>query len=1381
MKNLYKIVVFLRKIAFMLLVLQGWWCSPLFAQSNSATGGREFYISYLQNYNAAQTIQLKVVVEKSCYITAKYNNQASAYWNNWNNTLVAPGIYTANVSINDVINNPAVDTGGITSRTITLTSTEDVCVYAINYYSASTDGTCILPTPSWGTEYRLATGDPGASHPSLYAVVAKEDNTVVTRHDNTTITLNKNEVYHFKSAYGVDMTGMRVAATKPVALFSGGIISFGPGQSNAFGCSPSIGNASGDHTYEQLWSVDKWGKDFFAFPVRTPNGYGNWGGMLALVAHENGTNITVSGGINGGTPLNYTLNAGGRQYVCYVMSGLTRIVSDKPIMIYLVLPDACVMNIPPTDQRISHALVAPFILSGTTNINSHGIDLLVPAAYWDQTVIKHDGVVVSNSLYTVNSSAQFPGWYHIRRNLANEDIAIDITCPGGFLAYMSGSGSAETYAFAAGAGAYDLQNYFTIQEKGTTIDTYYENTTAITHTFEATDNLVVKRTVESPFTSISWLINSVPYSITENTNAMNTLNFPASVLEPGENFLTMSVRYLGASADSLYTGSVWLEIPLPVIAAEDDFAVTPVNQPVTIPVLNNDQLGSCNSGTISLIVTTPPHSGTISVSAGQIVYTPQSGFHGLDSLKYSINCAGDVSSAWAYIYTYPNSTWLCAGSSANINPGSSSHGVSVAWYNGAAEVTSIPVSNISGTVNYPYEAQVTFPAYLGSVLVTDASSGYHAYVVPLLMYWNKTALDGNWNNPANWTNASGVVQNAVPQSCTTVHIQGNADCYPSLDIVNTPRTVYFDEPECDDIYFHFGGEVAKPHLLNYSKAFVEYNFGYYNGSTYKTDGDSYSATPLKRGQWYALATPLNKIAPGDFSFGGKPDTWQQAFIRNNTAGVFAGQWEDPHNANATDIPAAQYGGIAIWMANVVPGIVGEDASYHTNLNALNGVIRMPYFEDGATSNLHRIHEYTGGESRFYYYYNLDPAQTITTQYSAITRGGDGYRFVFDGNLQPETIDGTVYPTYRLTVPAGKELMIGNPFLSNLDFDMFWEINQNNLENKTYRLYVENNWGHQYTVGSGGTGSPALTGCIAPLQAFFIQTKGTGNVDLLFPPDLVSVTVPANKLRAARGENVYDNVLYVEASNHAGSSWATLGMKEGVNVDQLFNNDELYLNTPQIYFLDGNHKNAVQFMPGEMDAKIPLSIRSQVEGKITLRFANTEYVHTGSLVLIDKVSGDMYDLLQGASEIQFDNVSDFPDRFLLMSDMNPQDDDPQLQGLWEITQVTIGKNTDGDIKTSGYNTATEVKSYIPSFRELEIIDTATLILRYPDGTEETAKYALDGGQLVIYAEDATLFYQYNINAGSTLILTAAYNYVNNLPSGYTERIGEKWAVILTKQK
>ena len=86
----YTLFTFSGKVILLLFLLQGWLCiSSLYAQSGStsATAGKEFYITYGQNRDGNNvTLQLKVVVEKACYITAKYNNQTSSYWNNWNNT-----------------------------------------------------------------------------------------------------------------------------------------------------------------------------------------------------------------------------------------------------------------------------------------------------------------------------------------------------------------------------------------------------------------------------------------------------------------------------------------------------------------------------------------------------------------------------------------------------------------------------------------------------------------------------------------------------------------------------------------------------------------------------------------------------------------------------------------------------------------------------------------------------------------------------------------------------------------------------------------------------------------------------------------------------------------------------------------------------------------------------------------------------------------------------------------------------------------------------------------------------------------------------------------------------------------------------------------------
>ena len=434
----------------------------------AANKGTEFHIAYLRNVMArpTTTLELKIVVDTACKVKVQYNNQTNTYWTTtspnitWNgNTIIPAGIYTANVTFADLINDTVT---GTSLRTLSISSEKNISVYAINYWNASTDATCILPVAAWGTDYRLVTGEArrySTTEYTAYAVVAKDNATVVTLHNGTNITLNRGEVYHFYntgSNSSIDMTGERITATKPVAVFSGNTTAVGVGQGGVtYGCN-SLGTSSADHTYEQMWSTEKWGTDFFAFPIYFPISSRAWGGMLGFVAHENNTTVTVSGGINGGTPYVYNMNAGEKQYICETLSGLTRIASNKPIYVFMLLPDISILTIPATMQLIRDATIAPFILTGTTNIIYHSIDILVPASAWSQTVIKENNVVVSNSTYDVTPSPHFPNWYTVRKSLPNTDTKIEIASPDGFFAYMTGSGSAESYGFIAGAGATDL-------------------------------------------------------------------------------------------------------------------------------------------------------------------------------------------------------------------------------------------------------------------------------------------------------------------------------------------------------------------------------------------------------------------------------------------------------------------------------------------------------------------------------------------------------------------------------------------------------------------------------------------------------------------------------------------------------------------------------------------------------------------------------------------------------------------------------------------------------------------------------------------------------------------------------------------------------------
>ena len=110
------------------------------------------------------------------------------------------------------------------------------------------------------------------------------------------------------------------------------------------------------------------------------------------------------------------------------------------------------------------------------------------------------------------------------------------------------------------------------------------------------------------------------------------------------------------------------------------------------------------------------------------------------------------------------------------------------------------------------------------------------------------------------------------------------------------------------------------------------------------------------------------------------------------------------------------------------------------------------------------------------------------------------------------------------------------------------------------------------------------------------------------------------------------------------------------------------------------------------------------------------------------------------------------------------------GRWTVEKVNAEKNTDGKIEKAVYLSASEVKSHIPCVQEM-VVDGQKITLRYPDGSEETADYSLDGKTLIINIITGQRTYTCDIKSG-TMTLTAVYNYVyNDLSAKRSDNITE----------
>ncbi len=93
-------------------------------------------------------------------------------------------------------------------------------------------------------------------------------------------------------------------------------------------------------------------------------------------------------------------------------------------------------------------------------------------------------------------------------------------------------------------------------------------------------------------------------------------------------------------------------IPPPVIVAptcEDDFIETVLNTPVVIDVLANDVAGTNAIDPASLVVVALPPHGTAEVADGQITYTPELGYSGIDAFVYQVSDVGNHTSDQATV------------------------------------------------------------------------------------------------------------------------------------------------------------------------------------------------------------------------------------------------------------------------------------------------------------------------------------------------------------------------------------------------------------------------------------------------------------------------------------------------------------------------------------------------------------------------------------------------------------------------------------------------------------------------------------------------------------------------------------------------------------
>ncbi len=235
----------------------------------------------------------------------------------------------------------------IALQSFRVVANDDIAVFALNQADRTSDAFLVLPTASLGLEYRVmsyqsdgfletptSTIISTTSTPSEFAVTAVHDSTRIIIYPTAetsryrtkidTVILMQGQSYLVQASITRtnlrgDLTGSKIIATKPVAVFSGHQRALVPVELR-------LNNTSRDCIIEQMPPVNTWGKNAFLASYPNPPRTALQGSDLfrVLAAFDN-TDIFL-----GGAKLQ-TLQAG--QYYTGNLKGSGFLTASKPILV----------------------------------------------------------------------------------------------------------------------------------------------------------------------------------------------------------------------------------------------------------------------------------------------------------------------------------------------------------------------------------------------------------------------------------------------------------------------------------------------------------------------------------------------------------------------------------------------------------------------------------------------------------------------------------------------------------------------------------------------------------------------------------------------------------------------------------------------------------------------------------------------------------------------------------------------------------------------------------------------------------------------------------------------------------------------------------------
>ncbi|MES2618713.1 MAG: PKD domain-containing protein, partial [Bacteroidota bacterium] len=431
-----------RKLLFLFFL-----SSVLVSASAQGSLGKEFWLCFIQNYSATNK-------PDSLFISVSSQNNCKV----WIDAPLLGYIDSFNLSANSLKRiyldrsvYEARSSESIEKKGLRIRATEPVSVYAMSAQAYTTDATNVFPVsaiPPNPVFYTMAHKKGGMD--DLIGIVGIDDSctveyTLAAASSGGTganvakvVKLKQGEVYQIKLTGENAGSMVRVLTPgKKIAVFSGNICT-------------NLGapNSACDHIYEEVPPLTTLGKKFLITPFHG-QGVGYYYRVLATVdstsVFENGTYVK---GLNKGEYWS--------QYI--KVDSATCLFTSKPCLVSEYMlggskiggSDPALLYVNPLEQTVTAAIVST---SNTSIIKSHFISVAIPKAGLNNLAV--DGVTIGQSDF---QKMKCDDYYFYSNQVSPGNHSI--TCSAGFIAYIYGTGSYESYAYSAGSALKNLNMSF---------------------------------------------------------------------------------------------------------------------------------------------------------------------------------------------------------------------------------------------------------------------------------------------------------------------------------------------------------------------------------------------------------------------------------------------------------------------------------------------------------------------------------------------------------------------------------------------------------------------------------------------------------------------------------------------------------------------------------------------------------------------------------------------------------------------------------------------------------------------------------------------------------------------------------------------------------